>query len=230
MEDVYEYIDDYMNGLLEGEALERFETEMENNSSLKKAVENYDSAKAISEGLLEVDMMTTLNRLRASENQAAPGDGASIRSMASTELENKSTNPKWTIRKWIAAASFIGVLVFAGWWTMEYNTKSFMMDEIVTEIIDPVDEDSKKSIDTIGKTDFEKGKHYFSRNLFEESIPYFERHVSQNLDQQSQSQGYEWLGVAYVYVERLEDAIEALKKSREESAKRNLELLLTKTK
>ena len=67
MEDYYAHIDDYMNGLLEGEELRLFEAEMKRNPSLKKAVENYEPAKQISEGLLEIDMLETLKGLKDSD-------------------------------------------------------------------------------------------------------------------------------------------------------------------
>ena len=76
MEDFYEHIDDYMNGLLSSEALAQFKVELGRNESLRIAVENYDAAKAISEGLLEVDMMETLQGLAIENAQILNSDEA----------------------------------------------------------------------------------------------------------------------------------------------------------
>jgi tetratricopeptide (TPR) repeat protein len=73
VKDWHEHIEDYMNGTLEGDLLIAFEKEMESNATLRAAIENYEDAKLISEGLLEVDMMETLEELGMSNDGKGKG-------------------------------------------------------------------------------------------------------------------------------------------------------------
>lgn len=91
----FDHIDDYKNGSLTGETLRLFEVALENDVDLQAAVENYDAAKGISEGLLELDVMGV------------------IEGLATTKKEVKTTI--FSLRNLMVAASVVGVLVF-GWW------------------------------------------------------------------------------------------------------------------
>lgn len=227
MENFYEHIDDYKNGLLEGEMLRQFETEMNANASLKKAVENYDAAKAISEGLLEVDMMETLRGLQ--EAKEGINNKNSADNLQSGRLQTEARTLKINRRFWMAAAVIIGLLAVTAWWMMDMKTKGLDKEYILANYTRPIDEDATKSIDTIGMTNFEKGKYYFSLNRFEESIPWFESYVLKVSEKKLLSEGYFWLGAAYLEVWRVEDAREAWEKSEESGAKENLTMLLNKT-
>ena len=225
MENVYEHIDDYMNGLLEGEMLSQFESEMNTNASLKKAVENYASAKAISEGLLEVDMMETLKRLKDSEKGLKKGGSSDNINSGNQGTEMKT--PKITRRFWLAAAFFIGLLAVTSLWIMDTNAKALDKDYILANYIRPIDEDATKSSDTNGRTNFEEGKHLFSLNRFEESIPWFESYLSEVSEKKLMSRGYFWLGAAYLESWRVEEAREAWEKSEERGVEENLKLFKT---
>jgi len=228
----YEHIDDYMNGLLEGEALKQFEAEMEKDSSLKMAVENYASAKGISEGLLEVDMMETLRRLKESNSIQGGAEGNSqseaiIHQLPKTDTEAKSKKQKFNIKRWLVAASMIGVIGFTGWWVMEMNERAQDKKYVLANYERPIDEDATKSIGSEETDPFKKGKELFRLNKFHESIPFFESYLSQVSDKTKLSEGYEWLGAAYLYEWKVEEAIKALRKSEEKKAKINLKLLLS---
>ncbi len=62
--DYFEYIDDYMNGELSGSKLQDFEAAMSDDSSLRKAVENYHIAKKLAEGLIEYEGEEILNKIK----------------------------------------------------------------------------------------------------------------------------------------------------------------------
>lgn len=94
----FEHIDDYKDGSLKGEELRLFEEALRNDADLRAAVDNYDAAKGISEGLLELDVMGV------------------IEGLARGEKEGKTTI--FSLRKLLVAASVVGVIVF-GWWWME---------------------------------------------------------------------------------------------------------------
>ena len=64
MIEYYEHIDDYIDGRLSSEARQAFEDAMKTDASLKLAVENYMDAAKLSEGLLEMDIMETINNFK----------------------------------------------------------------------------------------------------------------------------------------------------------------------
>ena len=127
MVDYFAYIDDYVNGQLDNEALKAFEEEMKRNISLKQAVENYPTARDLSEGLLEIDMIETLNRLQVEKhgNADEPKGNEELTQVAVTEKRVKRRRAKskrdWS--KWIAAATLIGVLSTVGWWLVENHAE-----------------------------------------------------------------------------------------------------------
>jgi len=227
VKDWHEHIDDFINGTLEGELLIAFQKEMESNASLKAAVDNYNDAKLISEGLLEIDMMETLNQLQKSseeaKNQSPDIDNHSHDSESRSQLgEAKSRSSVFRLRTLVSSAAVIGVIVFAGWWMMTSIADSQRREAVLSQIIRPENEDATKSIDTVGMNPFEKGKHFYSLNKFEESIEWLELVVSEEKDEELLSEGYYWLGHAYIQVWRVDDARESWGESEEEEAKNYL--------
>ncbi|MEM9546839.1 MAG: hypothetical protein AAGA77_12745 [Bacteroidota bacterium] len=223
MEDFYAHIEDYKLGLLEGELLEAFERQMAEDASLQLAVENFDVAKGISEALLEVDMMETLRGLKEAEKATKLSDDAVVR-----EMERKTTGgrsaEKFNLSRWIVAASFVGVLVFAGWWVMDWKAEREFREFVLDNYEWPVDFDATKSVDTIDMNDFEKGKYYFKVNDFEQSLLFLQRHLAIEKEDQLLSQGYEWLGAVFTKMDKKEQAINALSRSNEQKAFVNLQL------
>jgi len=229
VEDFYAHIDAYKQGILKGELLVSFEQEMERNDSLRLAVDNYDVAKDISEGLLELDMMETLKQLKTQRDktmQSQVKDNAKIIDLKESDTQTPSTFlTNWNWKKWLAAAAMIGLILISGWWFMDYRVEQQYIAQVQENYEWPEDPDATKSVDTVGMTDFEKGKFYFRTNNYKKSLPFLERHILREKDPKSLSEGYEWLGAVYVKLGMMDKAREALKKSREERAIRNMQLI-----
>lgn len=235
MEDFYEHIDDYKDGLLKGEVLVQFETAMDGDASLKLAVDNYASAKSISEGLLEVDMMETLRLIdngeltidndlganRSPSNSDHSPSNSSRTSINQTEVKTSIFN----LRNLMAAASVIGVIFFAGWWMMDDPYSHLNKNEILASFVDPENEDARKSIDTTGMTSFEKGKHFYTLNRYEQSEKWLKLSLEVEKDKKIRSQGYYWLGAAHLRQWEVDEAKQAWEKSEEKEAMESLEIL-----
>lgn len=270
MEDFYEHIDDYINGLLSSEALALFEAELGQNESLRIAVDNYDAAKSISEGLLEVDMMKTLQGISNEESQISKADDADSTKIEDSKIhklenseqkqinsekiidssetkgdrsQNKSDrSPKIndrspfngsdkkvkrsSFRRLAIAASVLGLLCVGGWWMIDYQADQERLEYVLAYYIKPVDEDATKSveIDTVGMSPFQKGKHLFSLNQFEESAEWLELVVEEEKDKNLVSEGYYWLGSAYLNMGMLDEAEKAWRMSDDERAVEGLKL------
>jgi len=248
VEDFYEHIDDYKNGLLEGEVLAAFEQSMADNPSHQLAVDNYESAKGISEALLEVDMLQTLQRLGNEEatktieshkiidishkenNHSHKITNRSVDN--SDQLSFSDTKPKvkrFSLRKLAIAASFLAIVCVGGWWMVETvqnnQRKSYVLAQLDELGLKPVDKDATKSIDTVGMSAFQKGKYYYSLNRFEESIKWLEKMVAEEKDEKLLSEGYYWLGHGYVKLGRLDDAEKAWGESDEEEVAKMILIL-----
>lgn len=228
MEDYYEHIGDYMNGTLGAEQRAAFEAEMERNASLQKAVDNYEAAKALSEGLLEVDMLETLQELK-NESSAHLGEQKKIDRSSSggqvIDMESTTKANRFSRRWWMTAAVFLGVLAVATWWMTKPLSDGLDQKYVLENYNRPYDEDATKSVDTVGMTPFQKGKYMFGLNEFEESIKWMEQYLSEIEEKKLRSEGYFWLGAAYLELWQLEKARESWGKSSEEGVAENLELI-----
>ena len=227
MEDYYAHIDDYVNGKLDDEQKALFEAAMEENASLKKAVDNYDTARKLSEGLLEVDMLETLDRLKKSSLEASAEGREDIAPVQDDTVSIGSPRARKGIfrRQWLAAAVFFGLLAVTAWWMMRPEGTELNKKYVLDNYIRPYDEDSTKSIDEPYSDPFKEGKRLFNLNRFEESIPFFDTFLSGENDKKLQSKGYLWLGAAHLEMWQVEKAREAWQKSEEEDARTNLELI-----
>ncbi len=67
--DFYEYIDDFLNGALKGEELKLFQSEMDKDPALKKAVENHPIAKRIAGSFAEIEAEEILSQLSDSSGK-----------------------------------------------------------------------------------------------------------------------------------------------------------------
>lgn len=208
MKDYFEYIDDYIAGSLSPELRAQFEEERKTNTSLSLAVDNYQEAKKLSEGLLEVDMMETLNKLQGEDG------------------EDKSEKPKSNLkRNLLVLSAVLAALLLVGWWMKSNSDLESDKRQILASYIKPIDTDATKSIDTIGMNAFEKGKYFFALNRFSESEEWLKQYISKEKDKNLLSSGYYWLGSAHLEQWEVADAREAWSESREEEAKSNLSLL-----
>ncbi len=209
--DYYEYIDDYISGKLSDELKLDFENAMKLDDSLKLAVENYDEAKSISEGLLEIDIMGTIDKLSSEKNlqkqEELPTSKASI----------------FTMRRIMAAASIIGLIAIATWW-LGNNDK--LQEELWTknyvQIIDP---DAVKSGDGVeGKDPLATVKHYYARNYNEECIEAVDQLIQNTDNRDTLSLAYLYLGDTYLKrsyhqgTNQWKEAIAAFEKSNEKDA------------
>ncbi len=231
MEDFYTHIDDYKNGLLEGEALRQFEEELGRNISLQKAVENYDVAVGISEGLLEVDMMETLRRLKnesdIKNDFESSKDDTSMINIGDGENRNDGKDKKWALRRWIAAASFIGVIFFAGWWVMDWNDEREFRQYVSENTRRPTNVEGEKSSisDTLNMTPFEKGKLMFELYRYEECSKILNNYLKENPEIKIKDEVHYWLGASYVNQWKIEEAKSEWEQSNHEDAKWNLNFL-----
>ncbi|MEZ4950375.1 MAG: tetratricopeptide repeat protein [Saprospiraceae bacterium] len=99
--DFYEYIEDYCNGFMEESTREAFEQAMVSDKALAAAVSNYMEGKKIAEGLLEIDMMETLNKLKTEKEKVG-----TIRS----NIRERLNQPLWFAT---IAASFLLIIVLS---------------------------------------------------------------------------------------------------------------------
>ncbi len=212
MKDFFEHIDDYMAGQLTGSEYEAFAAELKQNESLRNAVSNYDSAKRLSEGLLEIDMLETIQKLEEGD-QATPQKEID-------KKENKNTG-----RNWFILISMVMLLSFLALWLSNGSTSDLDKEEILASYIKPVDGDATRSIDTVGMNHFQKGKYYFALNRFNESEKWLTRYIEKEKDQQLLSQAYFWLGSAHLEQWEVKEAKRVWSKSEEIKAKNNLRIL-----
>ena len=243
MEDFYEHIDDYKDGLLTGEALAQFEAKMVSDASLKLAVDNYASAKSISEGLLEVDMMATLKGLKKenlqetakntetqndsgkSKNHSPSISDRSLPNSSRTSINRAKTKTSiFNLRNLMAAASMIGIIFFAGWWMMG-PTHDLDMEYVLANYQRPIDGDATKSADTVGMTDFEKGKYFFVLNRFEDGEKWLKKSIEKTANTKEKSIQYYWLGAAHLEQKEVQEAKKAWSMSHEEGVEQNLEFI-----
>ncbi len=209
MGDYFDYIDDYMMGNLSSEKKAQFEKELLKNESLKVAVNNYNDAKKLSEGFLEVDMLDTLSRVKSKEH-------------ISTKKDNSVSTPK---RRYLIGILILSLITIAVWWWAQQQNIEDQKTQVLASYIKPVDINATKSIDTMGMTSFEKGKYFFSLNRFDEAELWLKLFVSEKNEKISISRGYFWLGAAHLEQWELSDAKKAWKKSDEKEAKHNLKFI-----
>lgn len=233
MDNWHEHINDYMDGTLVGEDLTAFEGEIKVNASLRAAISNYQDAKSISEGLLEVDMKETLDRLQnsAAETQNHSSD-ITYRSHDSDShsqlVKSKGGSSIFNLRTLVASAAVIVGVVIAGWWMMTVLEDAQRKEYVQAQIPKLRDDDATKSVDTVGMSPFEKGKHFYSLNNYPESIKWLKLTVEGDGGEELKSEGYFWLGHAYIRVWRVDEARKAWEMSDEEGVAEYLETLSKK--
>lgn len=248
VEEFYEHIDDYKNGLLAGNLLARFENAMTDDASLKLAIDNYDTAKSISESLLEVDMMNTLSVLGSKisnpesvtiQNNTKSTDQKYNRSILNTDRKRanigrsaitgrSTTTSTFRLRNFMAAASLIGIIFFTGWWMTRSPYAALDTNDIIASYIKPSDNDRTKSIvDKVAQSQFIAGKKQFNLRYYKRSELLFQQALVNVDDMKEISEIYMWLGASYAFQGEVENAVSALKKSNELNAKDNLGIIET---
>lgn len=213
MKDFFEHIDDYMEGTLSIDERAAFEAEMNRNISLKNAVMNYHDGKKLSEGLLELDIAATLEKLQQEAN-ANEQDRAAI--------QNKNGS---NMRRWLLLLGLVGGVLALLWWFGNRDTMGLDKSQILASYERPIDEEVTRSVDTIGMNHFQKGKHFFILNRFQESEEWLKRYIEIEKDQKLLSQAYFWLGSAHLEQWEVKEAKSVWSKSEETKAKTNLSIL-----
>jgi len=218
--DFYKNIENYCEGLLDESSRLAFEKAMSIDKDLSNEVDNYLDALKISEGLLEIDIMSTIEDLQKEEtkkNISSKKDKVN----AIKPIDKKTI---FSIKQFMMAASVIGVLIFVGWWGIGGNETGFNEELWNNEYERPYDEDATKSSDLERKDLLSSGKYYFSLNEFENSEKALLDFISKTKSSDSLSKAYYWLGHNYMNVEKWDKAIKTFKKSQEKGVTMNIEL------
>lgn len=190
----FDHIHDYKAGALQGEVLSNFERALESDEALRYAVEQYDSGRALSEGLLEVDMMTTIQNLEI-EQAAEP---------KVVSLPSKATQ-KFNWQKYVAAASLIGILAFAGYFILR-KPDVLTKEQVMAQIYRPPIYDMERGADVDEMTNLEKGKYAFHLKDYEQSEEFLLFILEQSADQEERKLAQYYLGHVYLMQEKYSNA------------------------
>jgi len=71
----YDYIDDYMEGSLNGDLLRQFESILSEDAELQLVVKNYKGVKQLSSGMLEMDLLDEVNAAGVAYNNVGESKG-----------------------------------------------------------------------------------------------------------------------------------------------------------
>ncbi len=215
MIDFFEYIEDYLENNLSADKRLGFEEALKEDASLQAALDNFPTAKTLSEGLLELDILETIEGFETAEAAAA------------RNISDDKTAPKvkrLNTRKWAMAASFVGLIGVGYWGLRNAQTKQF--DKIwETQYERPYDTTTTKSIDLSTTDDFAAGKYYFSLNDFDKAEQFLDKVLAENQDSDTTSKAQYWLGHVHMNRQEWDLAIKSLKQSREEKAVSSIELI-----
>jgi len=152
----YKKIEDYIDGLLDETEQRAFEIAMSEDKKLAEEVEKYKDAKIISEGLLEIDIMETIEKL----SKKGATDNLNVVSI--------NRNKFFSFRKMMMAASFVGVLIIAGWWAIG-NTK-IDNKKLYQEPIWPIERSGTESILSNASIMYLNGDFESAKALLTDSI------------------------------------------------------------
>ena len=201
MTDYFEHIEDYMSDRLSAEQKAAFELAMESDSVLRQAVADWPTAAKLSEGLLELDVLATIQGLEAAENldEGMPRDHTKViqidpssKGLATDQSYDVSRKP------WLWAVLLLAVGGLAVWL---YNsvTVEQQHEQWYAEVYQrPVDPDATKSIDTVGMDMLQKGKYFFALNDYEQSEAILRDLLQQTNDADTTRLTTYWLGHALV--------------------------------
>ena len=167
-----------MSGALIKDEQLMFEQALLSDPELKAAVENYETGKKLSEGLLEIDMLGTIARL---------------------ESKSKKTQKKKSIKTligWLLLLLVsIGLLYM---FYINYKTEQENKQWYAEVYEKPIDPDATKSIDTTGMDLLQKGKFFFALNDFQQSESILRQLKESTTDQDTLKQANIWLGHALI--------------------------------
>ncbi len=207
MNDYYDHIDDYINGSLTEAERTEFERALSTDPSLQAAVDNYDDATLLSEGLLELDVLETIGKLE--------GEGGHREGSAEVKQVQRATKT-FTLRRWLMVASMVGVVCLSGWWIVNQNEQS-RRDKLWASYERPIDPDATKSIDTSRMDRFQLAKYYFALNEFEKSRNVLNTLLENTNNRDTIGQSHFWLAHVYINLGKWKKAKKKWEKSGLES-------------
>jgi len=181
----FEYLEDYKNGNLSEELQAQMKVFLDENPHYKSHLDNYQKAKEISESILELDTLETLENLDKEQEKN--------KTMTTNKNAKKgSQKVVWTLIALLLAIAAIWYFVFK---PMEAQ-KSDEPTQIATNYERPVNEDGTKSGELENMNSFEKGKYYFDLNDFEQAEFHLGQALITNLDPDKRADIYYWLAHA----------------------------------
>ncbi|GLR16579.1 hypothetical protein [Portibacter lacus] len=193
--DWYEYIDDYMKGDLDENLRYEMESAIQKDAELKSAIDNYDDAKTLSEGLLELDIMESIDSLEANATET--------NKISRNDKSSKSKFPIWL-------KILIPFFIIVGFFIIRYvqkEKKEAERQELFASLyVRPIDDEILKGIDRTLMNNFQKGKYYFSLNEFEKAEDKLLLFLDRTSNEDSLSLGNYWLGHVYLNMGEWEKA------------------------
>jgi hypothetical protein len=147
--DYFEYIDDYMNGDLDGDRLRDFENAMAQNNALKSAVENYHFAKKLAGGLIEYEGEEILDKIK--------------------EEPNRHFKLKWTKLLGIAAAMLL--LVGMIWYLDLFKGEQISNAQFASNYF--IEYGNTVRSGEVPTDSFERAKYFYGLNDFDSRDPIF---------------------------------------------------------
>jgi len=208
-----DHIDAYMKGALKNADLAAFEEALTQDASLQELVDNYENIGALSEGILELELLKEIEKV---------GDGDSPSESPASTIKDKP-GPLWIYL-------IIGVVLLTLSYYFFSNKKTIPPpideEDVKKEILyayyeRPEFEGNLRSIgaDELEKLDdFEKGKYYFELNEFAKSEEVLKNVIAQTQDVDTLSSVNFWLGNSALLDERYEEAHGYFARSADERA------------
>ena len=160
----YETIEKYLGGELSGEDLVAFEAELAADPELKSLVENYDSVKTLSSGILEMELLQEVKNVTENKSAAQP-------------LKENYTKLYLVIG---AIAALLAIMFFIN---KNSDTgadpipESDTRDILIAYYDAPVDESIVRSANPMDLEDFALAKSLFNKNQFIEAIALLEKNI-----------------------------------------------------
>lgn len=179
MTDYFEHIEDYMSDQLSAEQKAAFELAMESDSALRQAVADWPTAVKLSEGLLELDVLATIQGLEAAENpdEGMPRDHTKVvqidpssKGLATDQSYDVSRKP-WLWAVLMLALGGLAVWLYQG--SRSQSIRTLTSDQVYAAYYEaPVNEVTERGVDDI-HTSIEKAILLYHKDLPEEAAQIF---------------------------------------------------------
>jgi len=201
MTDYYEHIEDYIAGSLSSEQMAAFEQAMEADADLRQAVADWPAAAKLSEGLLELDVLATIEALEAAKglDEGMPRDHTAVVRLDPSRDGLPMDHSYDVSRKPLIWAVLLFVIGGLAWWVYTSYAAEQEQQQWYAEVYQrPIDPEATKSIDTVGMDLLQKGKFYFALNRYEDSETMLRELLAETKDADTIKLANYWLGHALV--------------------------------